>query len=199
MSARSFVIVGQTALASDAFLLNDFPGTSGRLDVLARCVRAALLVSHGVRRDAAVYLVLLGGPRAPRTVRIAGADVKFLRPDERSIATLLQKVLTGDHGAAGDGFVPVKPGIAVAAGGLDAVLADLSTESLYVLDETGSDARGHLRSAGGAFFLGDHVGFNPDARAQLLSLGARTVSVGPVSLHTDDVVSVVSNELDRIA
>src|SRR5262245_53019243 len=56
---RRFVIIGQKAIASDAFLLDDLPGTSGRLDILVRCLRPALLSSHGLRRDVVVYLVLL--------------------------------------------------------------------------------------------------------------------------------------------
>src|SRR6516162_8933366 len=63
---RALVLLGSSAHAGDRVLLDDVPGTSGRLDVLARCVRAALCVSHGIRRDARVYLVLLGGEE-PRT------------------------------------------------------------------------------------------------------------------------------------
>ena len=58
---RRFVVIGQSATASPDFSLVDIAGTSGRLDVLLRCLRAALLVSHGLRRDTVVYLVLLGG------------------------------------------------------------------------------------------------------------------------------------------
>jgi tRNA (pseudouridine54-N1)-methyltransferase len=100
---RRFVVIGQKALASPEFLLDDLAGTSGRLDVLVRSLRAALLVSHGVRRDTIVYLVLLGGARAPRTIRIEGAEARFLRPEERSLATLVKKVLAApvDERAAG--------------------------------------------------------------------------------------------------
>jgi tRNA (pseudouridine54-N1)-methyltransferase len=118
---RRFVIIGRRATASPAFSLVDLAGTSGRLDVLLRCVRAALLTSHGLRRDTVVYLVLLGGPDAPRTLRVDGARARFLRPDERSLATLVQKSLAA---APGDpAFVEVRPGVAVAQGGLEAVLA----------------------------------------------------------------------------
>ncbi len=105
-----------------AFSLANLPASSGRLDVLLRCVRAALLFSHGVRRDTVVYLVLLGDPAAPRTLRIDGATVKFLRPDERSVAVLVQKALAAPR--EGEGLVIVRPGIAVADGGLEVVLAD---------------------------------------------------------------------------
>ena len=90
---RRFVIVGQKATASPEFSLTDIPGTSGRLDVLLRCLRAALLVSHGLRRDTVVYLVLLGGPLAPRVLRVDGRHVRFIRPDERMLAITVQKAL----------------------------------------------------------------------------------------------------------
>src|SRR5262245_20269818 len=98
---RRFVVVGQKASASPDFSLDDLPATSGRLDVLLRCLRAALLVSHGLREDTIVYLVLQGGPRAPRALRIEGAAARFVRPDERSLAVLVKKVLaTEGEGSA---------------------------------------------------------------------------------------------------
>jgi tRNA (pseudouridine54-N1)-methyltransferase len=193
---RHFVVIGQRATASPDFLLVDIPSTSGRLDVLLRCLRAAMLVSHGVRRDATTYLVLLGGPNAPRTVRFDGSAARYLRPDERSLATVLQKALATE--CTGAGFVAVRTGVAVASGGLDVVLADLPEATLFMLDEAGSDLRDptiELRDA--VFFVGDHVGFDETVRAQLTALGARILSVGPLTLQAEDVVTIVGNELDR--
>lgn len=190
--------MGREAIASDDFLLDDVPGTSGRLDIGLRCVRAALLVSHGLRRDVTVDLVLGGGPRAPRVLRVRGAGVKFLRPDERALAVLARKVLAS-VADEGPGFVEVKPGVDVARGGLERVLSDLSRETLYVLEEGAPDLRDVTDLARGdqAFFLGDPAGFDASSRDRLKAAGARAVSVGPVSLHAEDVVTIVSNELDR--
>jgi tRNA (pseudouridine54-N1)-methyltransferase len=189
---RRYAIIGSIALASDEFLLDDFPGTSGRLDVLVRCVRAALLHSHGVRRDAVVYLVLLGGPRAPRTLRFEGATAKFVRPDERALATLIKKSLATHADDDARGFIEVRPGISVARGSIEVVLADAPKAKRYLLDENGEDIRGISVEDDAIFFVGDHLGLDatklPDARA---------ISIGPVSLHSDDVVAVVSNEIDR--
>jgi tRNA (pseudouridine54-N1)-methyltransferase len=196
---RSFVIVLPSALASDAFLLDDVPGTSGRLDIGLRCVRAAMLTSHGLRRDVVVYLVLGGGPRAPRTLRIRADEVRFLRPDERSLAVLAQKVLAATVDDETPGFSPVKPGVAMARGGLSCVVPEVSGSVLHVLDESGAD----LRAAAGlgqgdhTFFLGGPAGFDDASRETLSALGADLVCVGPVSLHAEDVVAIVSNELDR--
>ena len=195
---RHFVVVGQKATASADFLLDDLPGSSGRLDVLLRCVRAAMLVSHGVRRDAVVYLVLKGGPRGPRTVKIAGADAAFLRPDERSLGVLIKKVLAVPGPPDGH-FAVVRPGISLAQRGLDAVLDDVGSARLYVLEGGAPDLRSDAALGGGddAFFIGDHLGFDDTTRAVLSSLGARPIGLGPVSLHAEDAIALVSNELDR--
>ena len=179
---RRFVVIGQRALASPDFLLDDLAGTSGRLDVLLRALRAGLMVSHGLRRDTLVYLVLLGGPDAPRTLRFDGSSAKFLRPEERSLATLVKKVLA----AAGDAtdFTLVRPGIAVARAGLDAVLADLHGATLYLLEEGAADIReAPLDLNDAAFFLGDHLGFDERAGAELARIGAVRLGLGPVSVH----------------
>src|SRR5688572_28556131 len=115
---RRFVVIGQRATASPEFLLNDVAGTSGRLDVLLRCIRAALMVSHGLRGDAVIYLVLLGGPRAPRTIRIEGSIARFLRPDERALVTLMQQALAAPK-TPGFAYAVLRRGITVFDGGLD--------------------------------------------------------------------------------
>ena len=196
---RRFVFLGQRALASPDFLLDDLAGTSGRLDVLLRALRAALMVSHGLRQDAVAYLVLGGGPRAPRTLRFDGAAVQFLRPEERSLATLARKVLAAAPEDAKD-FTVVRPGICVVDAGLPAVLADLDGATPYVLEEGAPDLRtAAIDAESVAFFLGDHLGFDPAARAELAALGATPLGLGPISVHVEDAVAHVANELDRRA
>lgn len=196
---RRFVVIGQKASASGDFLPFDVPGTSGRLDVLLRCVRAALLWSHGIRGDVAIYLVLGGGPRAPRVVRIEGAAARFVRPDERSLATLAMKILASRADETTAGFAEIRAGIAVAQGGLESVFADLGDAALCVLDEDAPDIREapELGLEDTAFFIGDHLGFEEATRAWLESKGARPLSVGPRSLHAEDAITVVLNEIDR--
>lgn len=204
---RRFVIVGQTATASPEFSLLDIPGTSGRLDVLLRCLRSALLVSHGLRRDTIVYLVLLGGPLAPRVLRVDGRHVRFIRPDERMLAITVQKALArGATDAAPNVFVEIRPGLAVARGGVDAVLADLGSDrhgetrslATYVLEENARDLRdGPLASDDVVVFVGDNHGFDEPTRARLAAAGAVAIGVGPISLHADDAITIVCNEMDR--
>lgn len=196
---RRFVIIGQTATASGEFRLDDLAGTSGRIDVLVRCIRAALLVSHGVRTGVVVYLALNGGPRAPRVLRVDSAEAKFLRPDERSLATLVQKALAAEAVGEDQRFVRMRPGISVRRGGIDEIVADVGDARLFVLEPTGADVR-LVPEVGGtdvAFVLGDHLGFDDATRASLAARGAFPLRVGPVAIHADDVIAIISNELDR--
>lgn len=197
---RSFIVIGQTATASGTFSLDDLPSSSGRIDVLLRCVRAALLYSHGLRSNVRVYLILRGGSNSSRVLRIDGKRARFIRPDERSLALLAKKTLSASPDDLGREFVELRPGVALANGDLDCVIRDIGRAALYVLEADAPDVRGvRLPHGDAAYFLGDHLGFDRADRERLSALAATPVSVGPLSLHSDDAIAVLSNELDRLA
>jgi tRNA pseudouridine-54 N-methylase len=78
------------------------------------------------------------------------------------------------------------------------ILAELGSTPCFVLHEQGADARGVAGLSDDAwYFIGDHLGFDVVSLALLERHGCRRLSVGPLSLHSDDVVSLISNELDR--
>ncbi len=89
---RTFVVVGHLAKTTPDFSLEDIPGTSGRIDILCRCINSAFVLSHGIRHDVKIYLVLLGGD-TPKIVYLRGEDLRHLNPDERTTAALLKKAL----------------------------------------------------------------------------------------------------------
>ncbi|MFZ2411418.1 MAG: tRNA (pseudouridine(54)-N(1))-methyltransferase TrmY, partial [Candidatus Methanoperedens sp.] len=89
---KSLIIIGHKAVTVP-FSLNDLPGAAGRMDILCRCVNAALFLSHDLRRDVRVYLILKGEPAPPKLIRFDGAAVRYLSPDERSAASLIKKAL----------------------------------------------------------------------------------------------------------
>jgi tRNA pseudouridine-54 N-methylase len=62
----------------------------GRVDVLTRCVNAALWVSNNIRKDVTVFLMLFP---ANITIEIQGWAVENLNPDERTMALYLQRTL----------------------------------------------------------------------------------------------------------
>ena len=196
---RNFIVVGHKATTAPNFSLEDIPGTSGRLDILCRAVTAAFVISHGIRKDVCVYLVLLGG-EVPKTIQLRGETLRHLNPDERTTAALLKKALA----------VPATPewamstsGIFVRTGGLAEVLADLKETKLIYLREDGADIRGldalgeaSSLSGEAAFILGDHTGMTPEEEVLIEQAGARVVSLGSTSLHADHCIVLINWFLD---
>ncbi|MDD1667932.1 MAG: tRNA (pseudouridine(54)-N(1))-methyltransferase TrmY [Methanomicrobiales archaeon] len=185
---RTFAVVGHLAPTGDGFPLDDLPGSAGRMDILCRCVQAALSLSHGIRRDAEIHLLLLGPPSPPKDVLIRGETVRSLSPDERSTAALVRKALALP---VGESFRESSPGILVRRGGLAGLLAG---GGFAVLSEDGSDVRGE-RDLPAGFILSDHRDFT--AEEETLLGGLPRISVGPRVLQADHAVTVLQNELDR--
>ncbi len=190
---RQFIIVGHRAATSGDFSLNDMPGSAGRIDILARCITAAFLTSFDIRRDTRVWLVLLGEPDPPKSIRFEGAQLRYLNPDERSTGALIKKALAVDvyHREQS-----ATRGVYVQRANLQRVLQQASPGDLLYLHEDGVDLREatfDLRSV--TFVLGDHLGLR-DEEEKLLG-DPKRISVGPIKLHTDHCITVVHNEVDR--
>ena len=183
----SFAIVGHRARTDGDFSLNDLPG-AGRMDVLCRCVNASLFLSHDLRRDVECYLVLLGEPKAPKTVLFRGDGLRSLSPDERSAGALIKKALSTP---CGSGFREAAPGVLVRNGGLERLLFE---QAFAVLDEKGTDIR-TVETLPGAFLLSDHQNFTEEE--ETLVRDAPRYSAGPVCLHADHTITVIANEIDR--
>ena len=197
---RIFVVVGHKATTQPSFSLEDIPGTSGRLDILCRSVTAAFVLSHGIRKDVLVYLVLLGG-EIPKTIRLVGETLRHLNPDERTTAALLKKALAVE---ATPEWAMSTSGIFVRTGDLEKPLEDLKQRSvrLVYLREDGRDFRclkDEPLEREMAFVLGDHTGMTAEEELLLASAGAEVVALGPTSLHADHCIVVTNWLLDTNA
>jgi len=187
---RRFVVVGHEAPTTPDFPLEDLPG-AGRLDLLARCVTASLLLSHGIREDVRTHLVLGDA----YTVCFDGARLRGLHPDERSTAALVRDALDQREDAVGHQPVETSPGVSLVARGFADTLAAVgSAGTPVVLHEEGRPAVDRSPPADPVFVLSDHADFTPDER-ELLG-GDRRISLGPERLHADHAVTVAHNWLD---
>jgi tRNA (pseudouridine54-N1)-methyltransferase len=191
---RNFIIVGHKATTTPNFSLEDIPGTSGRLDILCRCINASFVLSHGIRKDVNVYLILLGG-EMPRTICLKGETLRHLNPDERTTAALLKKALAQN---ATHEWSMSTTGIFVRTGGLAEVIADLKAEKILYLREDGADIRGAACNWTGdsVFILGDHTGMTQEEETLIDLAGAKMISLGPTSLHADHCIVIVNWMLD---
>ncbi|HEY5604993.1 MAG TPA: tRNA (pseudouridine(54)-N(1))-methyltransferase TrmY [Thermoplasmata archaeon] len=189
---RRFIVVGHRAVTTAEFPLNDLAGAAGRMDLLLNAANAALLVSHDLRRDVEVTLLLLGPPDPPRAIRILGERIERWGPDIRGNAALIRRAL--EHGSRLER--ETSPGIFASKRSLEEVLAGVP-EPLVELREDGHDIRQASLPPDVAFLLSDSVDLTSEEREIISRKNPLACRVGPRSLHTDHVIAIIHNELDR--
>lgn len=188
---RQFVVCGHDAPTDPDFPLDDLPGAAGRLDLLARCVNAGLFLSHGIRADSRVHLVL----RDEYTVRFDGASARGLHPDERSTAARVRDALANREDAIGHMPADVSPGVELYRMDLADTL-DALEGTLVQLHEDGEPTVDSEPPADPVFVLSDHSEF-ADREAELLAERADArLRLGPEAIHADHAIAVAHNFLD---
>lgn len=189
---RIFIVLGHRAATEPDFSLNDLPGSAGRLDVLCRCVNSSFFLSHDLRRDTELYLIL----QDKVTLRLAGSQLRHLNPDERSTAALIQKALKLQGRLRGAEELESTPGMFVSQRGFRGVLkeAESKVERLFLLHEQGRPLREAELVPDAGFILSDHLEFLPEELKLMGDLPR--LSLGPRVLHADHCIIIVHNELD---
>jgi len=193
---RYFVIVGHKAVTTGDFKLDDIAGGAGRLDILVRCVNSAFFLSHDIRKDTELFLILQGGDDPPKTVRFAGDELRYLNPDERSTSSLirnaLMKKMDGEE-------IRSSPGIYVSRMSFADVVAMLSEKGkLVYLKEDGAEFRGKSIPEDPVFVISDNKDLSEEEERIVSEHSPEKVSIGPYSLHADHCIIIVHNEMDRI-
>ncbi|MCL1811622.1 MAG: tRNA (pseudouridine(54)-N(1))-methyltransferase TrmY [Methanomassiliicoccaceae archaeon] len=192
---RYFVIVGHKAATTGDFKLDDISGGAGRLDILVRCVNSAFFLSHDIRRDTELFLVLQGGDDPPKTIRFSGTELRYLNPDERSTSSLIRNALMKKMDAE---EVRSSPGIYVSRDHFAKVVAMLAEKGRVVyLKEDGADIDGTEMPEDPVFVISDNKDLTEEEELVLLEHDPYKLSIGPYSLHADHCMIVVHNKIDR--
>ena len=196
---RRFVVVGHRAITSPDFTLNDLSGSTGRLDVLLRCINSSFVLSNDLRRDVELYLVLRGEPDPPKTLHLIGSELRYLNPDERSTAALVRNALIkAEKGEWGQST----PGIYVHRKDFEQVLVEcVSASKIIYLKEDGDDIRNSAPGWVGdlTFVLGDDKDLTVEEEDALKKHEPEVVSLGPETLHSEHCIVIVQNELGRVS
>ncbi|XGI84524.1 tRNA (pseudouridine(54)-N(1))-methyltransferase TrmY [Halorutilales archaeon Cl-col2-1] len=198
---RQFVVVGHDAPTEPDFSLDSL--TQGRLDLLCRCVTSSFVLSHSLRDDTRLYLVLSDEV----TLRFEGDELRHLNPDERSTASLVRKALKKKDDVVGMVEAESTPGIYVSQKGFEDVLSGIGTDSdtsvdVVELHEDGEPVtqietdveEGRERNL--CFVLSDHHDLTDGESRLVEEVRDRRVSLGSKSLHADDSITVMHNYLD---
>ncbi|MFC7082354.1 tRNA (pseudouridine(54)-N(1))-methyltransferase TrmY [Halorussus caseinilyticus] len=190
---RQFIVLGHDAPTTPDFSLDDLAGGAGRLDVLCRCVNSAFFLSHAIREDVEVHLVL----RDEVTVRFDGSELRRLNPDERSTAALIRGALEEKAEAIGHMEAESSPGVHISKRGFEAVLEEAARDGTVVqLHEDGDPVADVEPPADPVFVVSDHHDFGDDEESLLADAADARVRLGPELLHADHAITVAHNYLD---
>ena len=180
------MIIGHRAHTIADWKLDDLCGGAGRLDVLVRCVTAALWKSHGIRHYTDVWLILNGPPNPPVTVHLSGEKIRYQNPDERSTAALIRNGLIKFKKE--EGPLETSPGITMERIGLKDVLKKLPKPAL--LSENGKDEIGEAKT----FILGDDN--NPTDEEMNILNDLPSITLGKDSLLSSACITLMHHLLD---
>jgi tRNA (pseudouridine54-N1)-methyltransferase len=190
---RQFVVIGHDAPTTPDFSLDDLAGAAGRLDVLCRCVTSAFFLSHAIREDVRVHLVLAD----EYTVTFEGSKLRRLNPDERSTAALVRNALEEREEAIGHVPVETSPGVSLTRRGFAATLDTVAEAGTVIqLHEDGDPAVAVDPPADPVFVLSDHHDFTAAEQDHIGTHADRRLSLGPQALHADHAITVAHNYLD---
>ncbi|WP_135806769.1 tRNA (pseudouridine(54)-N(1))-methyltransferase TrmY [Halorussus marinus] len=190
---RQFIVLGHDAPTSPEFSLDDLAGAAGRLDVLCRCVNSAFFLSHDIREDVRVVLVLSDEV----AIRFEGSELRRLNPDERSTAALIRNALEQRDEAVGHMAVESSPGVHLSKRGVEPVLTEAARSGTVVqLHEDGDPVADVRPPEDPVFVLSDHRDFTADESALLDETADERVRLGPALLHADHAITVAHNYLD---
>jgi tRNA (pseudouridine54-N1)-methyltransferase len=190
------------------------------MDLLTRSVNAGFCISHDIRRDVEVALVLLGPEDPPKAIRFVGSELKYLNPDERSTGALIRNALVKIHEKNKqqhsqaiemldqkhktsnninlEGELKASPGIYISNNGLDGVLKFYSKKfNLIYVHEGGLDISETELTGECAFILSDDKNFTEDEDKKIKEYTKLKISLGPIIIHTDQCITVIHNNLDR--
>ncbi len=190
---RQFIVSGHDVPTTAEFSLDDLAGGAGRLDVLCRCISSAFFLSHAIREDVRVFLVLAD----EFTLRFEGSEPRRLNPDERSTAALVRNALDEREEAIGHMDVETSPGVFLSRRGFEPVLESAAGAGTVIqLYEAGDPVVEVEAPEDPVFVLSDHRDF-ADGEVELLDEHAdQRVRLGPEAIHANHAITVAHNWLD---
>lgn len=185
---RVFILKASEGRTASDFSLRSLSGF-GRMDLIARCILAALCDTGGPRRDTTLTIVLEGPPDPPVALTFKGGEMRGSPVGEVKAAEMVLDALSGRKAE----------GVRMERKGFGRVVSEYKDRgfSLYYLHEGGEDSRRIKFDSRAAFILGDQKGLDTSSEDLLDKIEARRVSLGPYSYLASHCIVIVNNELDK--
>ena len=193
---RIFILFARKARTDPNFNIEDLPGSGGRMDLVARCITAALWLSHAIRPDAKIYVVLNGPPKPPVTILFDGSAIRKVSTDERTTALWIKKALSEDFEKEWHEF---RPGILIARKSFQEIIRELKDYPIYVLHEKGKPISDVEIKENPVFIVGDYLGIPYKDEKFAMRYAKDKISLGKQVYLASSCISVINWFLDQRA
>lgn len=184
---RTFILKASEGRTSPDFPLKSLAGAN-RMDLICRCIIAALYTPDGPDREAEIVVVLEGQPDPPLALTFSGSAIERAPAGEVEAAEMVARAMRGGlEGAKAERL------------GFEAAVARYrgAGYTVYYLHEGGRPSADVKFAERPALVLGDHKGLDPASERLLDRMGAERVSLGPVSYLASQCINIASAELRR--
>lgn len=189
---RSFLLKASTAHTAPDFDLRQVASTSGRLDIICRCIQAAFTGPKGVRSEVEFTAILEGPPHPPLALKLTSNQLTSLPTDEVEIATWIFQAMESRAN-----------GLTLNRSSFEKAVRELRAprRQLFYLHEMGKDvgALKEMSLEDVGLMLGDQVGIDPASEKFLDSLGIQRISIGPRSYLSSSCIVFMNSLLDSLA
>ena len=159
-----------------------------RLDLVAHCLTSSFFLSHALRKDVVMHIVLSGKPNPPIYLKVVGEELYNVRSDEETWGRILITVLNKEKH---EGFYIEKKSF-------QGVVKDLTSEGkrFLVLEEKGEDVLKCKLKGNEVFVLGDFIGLPKKEEGFVLRNGEK-ISLGKKAYLAADCITILNFVMDK--
>ncbi|MBS3152449.1 hypothetical protein J4230_03505 [Candidatus Woesearchaeota archaeon] len=181
--ARNFLLYSRGGFTSGNFNnLRD----AGRLDIVAHCLTSSFFLSHALRKDVVLHIILTGPPNPPKYIKVNGNILHDVRCDESTWGEILRTILNGKK----------HPGFEIYNKSLQELIKELANENdIYILEEKGENIKKLGFKENSVFVIGDQVGLPKKDEGFALRYGKK-VSLGKKVYLAADCITIINYFLD---
>jgi tRNA (pseudouridine54-N1)-methyltransferase len=187
---RTFVLYARKARTDSKFRLDDLV-SAGRMDLVCRCITSALWLSHNVREDTRIFVVLNGPTKPPVTICFQGSKLSKVYVDESTNAKWIKKLLSMKFGKE---WLEVE-GAKIARKSFQEVLSELNGK-IYVLHEKGEFIDNVKIEKNPVIVLGDQIGL-PDKEESFALRNGEKISLGKNVYLASSCISIINWICDK--
>lgn len=187
---REFIYYSTKARTSGNFDTEDLMN-AGRMDIVCNMIIACFFLSHKLREDVKLHLILCGPPCPPRHLEfVSNKDMPISKKDVAGlIKRMLYKCREGKR-------TEVFPGCFVEKKGFFELAKEVENEGkkILILDKNGEDIR-KAELSNAVFVIGDHDGL---PKKEIKRFKER-ISIGKETYFASQTAVIINNEMDRRA